>query len=188
MILNYFSPKNCFITAVIIFLCYSFLYFPQLYGKNFVDLDESYFAFNSSNLHTVNLNTVWMGVSTDYPIQLNQLEIIEGDGLITNQSIKNSERTFKLNADTDVRLVDYTFYYPGWTVTANGQPVVIEFQDPNYRGVITYRLPKGSYDVEVAFKETRLRSFSIVVSLFSIAGLWLWVVFQKRFFKRFLEK
>lgn len=141
---------------------------PQLYGKNFVNNVESSYFFMQTNLHSASLNTIWSGNTEDYPKRTTQLEVIEGEGIISNELLKNSSRRFSVIANSDLRIVDYTFYFPGWSVKSNGKPVEIEFQDPEYRGLITYRLPKGEHFVEVVYQPTKIRLVSRVISLISI--------------------
>lgn len=43
--------------------------------------------------------------------------------------------------------------------------VDIEFQDPNYRGIITFNVPKGQYLLEVVFTNTRLRTLADAISI-----------------------
>lgn len=76
----------------------------------------------------------------------------------------NSFRRYEINAHTPTRLIDYTFFFPGWKVYSNGTEVPIEFQDIAYRGVITYRIPPGQQTIELKFIHTRTRKFGYLVS------------------------
>ncbi len=140
----------------------------QLYGKNYIANIEDSYHFTQANLHSSNLNTIWSGRADDYPKKEKQLEVIEGNAVIKNEQLKNASRTFTLSAISDVRVIDYTFYFPGWVVKSNGQPVEIEFQDPEFRGLITYRLPEGNHNIEVSYKPTKIRLFSRIISMISL--------------------
>lgn len=154
---------------------------PQLYGKNYVTYSEQEFYFTESNLHSQNLNTIWTGPTEDYPIKNKQAEIIEGAGHIETLELKNASRQYKIKADSQVRVVDYTFYFPGWEVIADKKPLDIQFQDPNYRGVITYFLDPGEYLVEVNYKPTKIRAISRAISILGLvlAGVWCYILFAK---------
>jgi hypothetical protein len=154
---------------------------PQLYGKNYVTYSEQEFYFTESNLHSQNLNTIWTGPAEEYPIKNNQAEIIEGTGHIETLELKNASRQYKIKADSRVRVVDYTFYFPGWEVIADKKPLDIQFQDPNYRGVITYFLDPGEYLVEVNYKPTKIRAISRAISILGLvlAGVWCYILFAK---------
>ncbi len=155
--------------------------FPQLYGKNYVVYDLSHYHFTPVNLHSSSINTVWMGESRKYPIKEQQLEIVEGDGQIDIVKLKNSSREYKLEAQSEVRVVDYTFYFPGWQVLANGKIQTIEFQDPKYRGIITYRLPKGNYHIVTVYQVTKIRKLAAIIT---ILGIFMFIGFNSLVLKK----
>jgi hypothetical protein len=165
---NIERKKIFFIIALLII---AFLRFPQIYGKNFTDYPQDSYFTTEYNLHGNAMNTVWMGNERDYPFQNTKGKIIEGKGKITDKQIKNSSRTYQVNAQTDVRLVDYTFYFPGWRAYIDKVETPIQFQDPNYRGVITYNVPAGIHTITLKFVETKIRLFGDAVTLLSIVGL-----------------
>ncbi len=156
---------------------------PEFYGKNYIVQPERDYEFNIANLHSVNMNPIWTSNSEDYPIRTTQAEIIEGDGEIESIEFKNASRKYKINAQTPVRVVDYTFYFSGWGVLLDNKPISFEFQDSSYRGVITYRVPPGVHEVIVAYKPTQTRlvgnSITILGTVMSIAFL----TYIKRKFK-----
>lgn len=152
---------------IIVFVVFIFR-IPQLYGKNYVNIDEKNFNFVKSNLHTQNLNTIWSGNSEDYPTKQKQVEIISGDGAITGQEIKNASRIYNITANSELNLVDYTFYFPGWKVYIDGSASPIEFQDMNYRGLITFKSPPGNHKIAVVYENTKVRMFSSVLSVIGI--------------------
>jgi uncharacterized membrane protein YfhO len=82
--------------------------------------------------------------------------------------------------------LDNTIYFPGWQVLVDGQKTPIEFQDMNHRGFITFSVPKGMHNIEVVFRESAVRLFSDMISLFSIIGIFLIFVF--RFYFSFIRK
>jgi len=110
-------------------------------------------------------------------------EIIEGKGRIEKRLERNSWRTYEVIAQSpEIRLVDNTFYFPGWKVYVDKKETPIEFQDMNYRGVITYRVPEGRHTVEVKFTNTKIRLLANSISIFSIGVFGLLVLFRKRLF------
>jgi len=171
---------------------YSFIYFlfiligffriPQLYGKNYKLVSQNDYFFTKENLHAVILNTIWTGKSEDYPVKKIKGEIIEGRGKLEVVRVKNNLREYFLLAQTPVRLADYTFYFPGWRVYVDGQKVPIEFQDPNYRGVITYKVSSGQHKILVKFEETRIRVLGKIISLFSLICFIFLYAKRKKFF------
>lgn len=150
--------------------------FPQLYGKNFFSYAEDQYFSTPYNLHSNNLNTIWSGVTEEYPRKQEQFAIIEGSGKITQAQIKNSWRKYELENPQTVRMVDYTFYFPGWMVLIDGHPTTIQFQDPNYRGIITYQVPAGKHQVTVEYQNTKIRTLAQVISGIGIV-IWLTLSF-----------
>ncbi len=166
--------KNILIIAIVLLVCIT--RFPQLYGKNFTAYPQSTYTFTTINLHSNNMNTIWTGETETYPVKKEQIEIVGGEGKILSKTIKNSSRMYTIEAKTPLHIVDYTFYFPGWTLYVDGQKQEIQFQDPNYRGVITYTVPAGKHDIKLQFEDTKVRILGKVVSLIFVvivAGLFI---------------
>lgn len=158
---NKLLPVICIIAVI-------WLRIPQLYGKNYTNYPQSVYFNTEDNLHGVIMNTIWTGQVREYPFQKNKAKIIEGTAKIINSDIKNSYREYKVVADSDVRLVDYTFYFPGWKVFIDGQEKEIQFQDPEYRGVITYNVPAGTHVVKLKFTDTKVRILGNIITVMAI--------------------
>lgn len=151
--------------AIVFIVMISAFRFPQMFAKNNTMHNIGRYFFTPINLHSTVMNTVWSGETTEYPIKDHKIDIIEGEGIINVKDVRYGIRTYHINAITDVRMVDYTFYFPGWEVRVDGQVIPIEFQDPDYRGVITYRIPRGEHDVKLYFGDTKLRKISNYITL-----------------------
>ena len=147
--------------------------------------NSNYYSFSGSTVYRRATTTIWTG-GDPFKIPKNKIEIISGDGQINNLLVKSNFHSFTLTANSNVKILDNTFYFPGWKAEVNGKKVLIEFQDINHRGLITFSVPKGMHNVEVIFKESAIRLFSDMVSLFSIIGIFLIFVF--RFFFSFIQK
>lgn len=141
---------------------------PQFYGKNYIVQPESDYFFNQANLHSTNFNTVWSSNTEDYEKKTVQAKIIEGSGELTILEEKNASRLYKTKSDSELRLLDYTFYFPGWTTYVDGSPVIIEYQDPSYRGLITYKVPSGEHEIKVIYEYSKVR---LVGLLATVVGL-----------------
>lgn len=154
-----------FIFAIIV------LRFPQIYGKNYFVLPQSWYYNTTENLHGTILNTIWTSEIKDYPEKKVKAEVIEGKGVIAKSVVRNSSREYIVNAESDVNVVDYTYYFPGWKVYVDGKESEIQFQDPAYRGVITYRVPKGEHEVKLRFEDTKIRVLGNILSVISVVVL-----------------
>lgn len=95
-------------------------------------------------------------------------EVIEGKGKISLVKRKSNIREFNVHASTNLKIVDNTVYFPGWQVAVDGNKVPIQFQDPNYRGLITFNVPKGTHNIKVSFRESPIR---LLADFISLAGL-----------------
>jgi uncharacterized membrane protein len=169
--LNKFSKSNKNILYIIIIIIILMARVPQLYGKNYLETEDGIYHFTQANLHSQNLNPVWSGNPEDYLKKSKQTEIISGNGNINNKIEKNASRTYSVSGQEKLRIVDYTFYFPGWKVFIDGKETPIEFQDPNYRGLITYWVPEGSHEVSVKYGDTKVRAISKILSLAGISIL-----------------
>jgi hypothetical protein len=158
---------NKIIFFLVIFLI-AFFSFPQLYGKNFNLYPIQSYYFSKENAHSVLMNTIWTGKSEDYPDKNPQGEIIEGRGKIIAETLKNSSRMYTVEAITPLEMVDHTFYFPGWNVYIDGVKTNIQFQNPNYRGVITYQVPAGRHSIYLSFQDTKIRSVGKILSVISL--------------------
>lgn len=115
-------------------------------------------------------DVIWSaGPAKSYAKQ--QMEPIEGDVQISNiekHSIVHSTTTLSSNGG---KLVDNTEYFPGWKAYVNDAPVPIEFQDPNWRGLITFAVPKGTSHIKVVFEKSPIQKMGEYISAITVLAL-----------------
>lgn len=168
-----------FFSAII--MCYRV---PQFYGKNYIVQPESDYYFTQTNLHSTNFNTIWSGDSEEYDRKTVQAEIIAGNGELTIIEEKNASRTYQTQSETELRVVDYTFYFPGWNVYIDSIPTVIEYQDIDYRGLITYTVPAGSHEVTLKYEYTKVRLLALLLTVGGIgASALLYALLRSKYLK-----
>jgi hypothetical protein len=177
VLLNKVESKKIFFVLLFVIIISRF---PQMYGKNYVAEQQGKYYWTRLNLHGNIMNTIWTGPTQSYPVKKVKGEIIEGKGQIVKRVEYNSKREYQINAQTDLRLVDNTFYFPGWKVFIDGVETPIEFQDMNYRGVITYKIPQGTHTVVVKFTETKVRLLSDIISACSLGVIVFLAFFKKQ--------
>ncbi|MBI2334321.1 glycosyltransferase family 39 protein [Candidatus Daviesbacteria bacterium] len=69
-------------------------------------------------------------------------------------------------------------YFPGWEVKAGGER--INLSEPSLQGLITFKLPPGEYQIDLALKNTPVRMVGNVISLISfLLVLGFYVKFHK---------
>lgn len=173
------KSKKIFILLLFIIIVFRF---PQLYGKNYLIEKQEKYYWSKVNLHGNIMNTVWTGPTEDYPVKKIKGEIIEGLGIIEKRDEHNSWRKYEVIAKTELRLVDNTFYFPGWKAYVDGKETPIEFQDMNHRGVITYRVPQGKHSIKVEFVDTKIRMAANIISIISIGVVGILILLRKRLF------
>lgn len=186
LIAAFFHKIKNFLFVLLFILLIAFIRFPQLYGKNYAEYPVQNYYFTQYNLFPIFMNTIWTGKTEDYPIEKTKIGIISGTGKIISTTIHNSSRLYTLDAQTPLRVVDYTFYFPGWHVYVDGKDTPIEFQDPNYRGVITYTVPQGQHTIHVVSQDTSIRKLGKLLSVAFIILLAVVFIFRKKFFAIFV--
>lgn len=145
--------------------------------------ESFYTGIYDSTTDTGESSPIWsvrfMEHRSSYPI-----EIIGGEGTIETGPRTSTKHTYTVTATTPVRILENTLYFPGWEVIGNGKSVPVQFQDPAYRGLMTFELPVGRHAIEVIFRDTRIRQISNIISMVSgfllIAGFGGWYVWHKK--------
>lgn len=167
--------------ATIILVVFSTAYYwkPALGYKDINEKDSWNYPLNTTYFGETDV--IWSeGPAKAYP--KSRVDVIGGKAEVKNFTKKTQIQTFIVDAKTDAQLVDHTQYFPGWKVYANGKEVPIEFQDQNWRGQITFYLPKGLNNVKVVFTEDKIRFFADVLSLSSFVLLLGLFPFRKKFY------
>jgi len=166
---NILSKKTT-IVSIIILLLFSFQFIRLIPQAS--KTDQAYFNFTGTTFFREEATPIWTA-GDPYAFPKQPIEVIGGNGAISNISRKSQIHTFKTDSSTQLSIIDNTTYFPGWKVFVDSQSVPIEFQDINHRGLITFRVPAGSHEVSVRFEETGIRKVSDILSL---CGLLLIVV------------
>lgn len=96
------------------------------------------------------------------------LEVISGEASLVTMFRSTTEHDYQVNVKAKSRLLENTLYFPGWKVLVDGKEVPIEFQDPNYRGLMTFDVYSGKHAIRVIFERTKLRTMA---ELTTIVGL-----------------
>ena len=99
--------------------------------------------------------------------QLRKAEILEGKGSVTPIRHGGRSEEVEVRAETEVTLIFYTYYYPGWQAYVDGKPVPIR-PEGKY-GLIALEVPKGQHRVILRFEDTPLRFWAQILSLVSFA-------------------
>ena len=103
------------------------------------------------------------------------MQVISGTAK-TSQILRSANvHVYEVEVESEnTRLVENTLYFPGWNVYVDGKSVDLQFQDPEFRGLMTFMVPKGSHVIRIEFGDTNLRKFA---NALSIVGVVMFVVF-----------
>lgn len=156
---------------------------PMWRAQSFVIRSESFYTgIYEGTTDTGESSPIWSVRFMEHTYA-SPVEVIEGEAEVTLGPRTNTKHAYTIAAATDSRIRENTLYFPGWEVRVDGSPVVVEFQDPNNRGLMTYRVSPGTHEVEVMFGNTKLRSFAdavTAVSLGLLVALGTMAVWKKR--------
>jgi hypothetical protein len=107
--------------------------------------------------------------------------VIDGDAIVTNGPRSSTVHQYSVRASRPTLLLENTVYFPNWTIYVDGAVAQIQYQNPNYRGLMTFQVPPGTHSVRVVFENTKLRTVAERISLAALAiivmsgfGVFLW--------------
>ena len=100
---------------------------------------------------------------------LRRAAIIGGEGTILAQSADGAGLYARVQAAGEANLRFYTYYFPGWQATIDGQPASMRADPPN--GLIGITVPAGEHEVRVRFGATPLRRVAAGITLVTLAAL-----------------
>lgn len=157
------------IFVVTILLTGIILYLPHAKGHDYRMISDDYYLYEiTENTDAFATLPKWAAQPDKYPRQTNRSKVIEGEASLTPLLLTSTKHIYSSTSPIKSRLMDATFYFPGWTVLLDGKPIQIEFQDPDYRGIITFEVPEGKHLIEVVFQQTKLRLLADMISIMTL--------------------
>lgn len=133
-----------------------------------------YETYPKSTNYFSEYNSIWMASEPEKK-PLSPVKIIDGKGDIIRATIGSTRHDYDIQAQSDVRILDNTLFFPGWKVFVNNEEKVIQFQDPAYPGLITFEMPQGDNRVLVLYAGTKIQTLSTVVSILFGLGFGIYV-------------
>jgi len=170
---KYKLPAIIVIIALIIFFNKDYWH-----AKRFVKRSDNYFAgVQQAPADTGETSPIWSIRFMEHGYK-NPLEVIDGSAIIQKEKRTTTEHLYNVIVQTRSRFLENTLYFPGWEVLANGTSVPLEFQDQRYRGLMTFYLEPGKYNVDVKFRETKFRWLSDVISVVSLSMIFVYLLLK----------
>ncbi len=162
------TPMWVMVSVATLTILSTVVYFRPPLG--FDQINEQYFwDYPLNTTFFGETDVIWSaGPAGSFPKE--RFALVGGIGEIINTQKHETRHTFTVKAETDVQIVDHTQYFPGWRVYSNGTKIPIEFQDQNWRGLITFRLPAGTHQVRVVWEESPIRQIAEGITLLAVIG------------------
>ena len=174
----YHSEKQKVIVTGITLVLLAFSSYNYIFPEKRVFREDSFYFTNEA---TTTVQDEYMPKWVkEKPVERykEKVEFIEGSGEIKNLVYNDSKKVFfDAEADVNSKIRINTIYYPGWSAKVNGKESEIAFNNPN--GVMEFDVDAGENNVELTFGETRIRSISNLISLFSFGGLLGWIIIRR---------
>lgn len=174
--INYFKYKK--VAFLIITILLLFMTFPIAKPGKVIGKNTDYFHYTGTTTTYKENETVWSSGPMDYFFK-NKIDIISGEAKIYNFNQKYLSHSFELIVKNRTLILDNTLYFPGWRVFINNKKIIPEFQNQNYRGLITFTVEPGKYNILVTFGKTIDRFLSELISAGSFI-IMLCLLFWKR--------
>lgn len=100
------------------------------------------------------------------------IDIVQGKADILELYRNSVKHEYLINVlSENASIKENTLYFPNWIVKVDNKPHSFNYTSPIYPGIITFNLNKGVYRVEVNFTDTKIRTFSNSLSLFSCVAI-----------------
>lgn len=88
------------------------------------------------------------------------IDVLNGKADIFELQRSIIKHEYLIRVESDANIKENTFYFPGWKLFVNNKPHEIDYKNPNFPSIITFKLNKGLYKVELKFVDTPVREIS----------------------------
>ena len=150
--------------AILFLLFLSLLLVPRFAKpESFFTKDNSYYETNDATTTSMDeLTPVWVSEKPrDRPAS--KVDIIRGSSKIEGLFYNSHNIDFNLNSSSESIVSINTIYFPGWSFTLDGKPVLIDYNNPT--GLMTLEVPQGRHMVVGKFERTPIRLLADIISL-----------------------
>jgi len=154
-----------------------FLFLPFARPQSYLNRgDEFYMTNDSTTTSSIEYTPLWVkNLPNKRPDK--KVEVIRGDGKISNVIYNSKKLSFNITANNEVGVRVNTIYYPGWKLFIDGKQAKINYKNDN--GVMDVLLTKENSLVKFVFSETSFRFFANFISVVSMLGLLIFSKFYK---------
>lgn len=165
-ILKIIKSRLIIVCVAVFTVCSTMYYWIPPQGYQTIN-ESDYWNYPLTTNYYGEVDTVWSeGPAKNYPKE--KIELIAGAATVKEIKRTSTTHEYSVEASTPITLLDNTEYFPGWNAIVNNQKTIIQFQDPNHRGLITFDVPPGTSNVTVEWRENKTRLLADYISIFSI--------------------
>ncbi len=166
-----FSKKLVFL-LLIATMAISFRY---LRTNQVVVYDQKYLTYNSGDATAYHeFIPVWRDSTSEFSSFPNKIEVITGEGEVSNLVEKNNSLSFNTSSAGELVLRINTLYYPGWEAFIDNKEVPITITTNKFRpvsekrdisGLMSVSIAPGDHDVVFRFTDTPIRQLGKILSI-----------------------
>ena len=135
--------------------------------------DQNYYDFIFTSSVLQENTSIWF--YREKNLKLPTAYVLERNHSVQPQILKWNAKThlYRMNYDQEMDIVEHTAYFPGWQAFIDDQPIEINYQDKQYPGLISFKIPPGDHLVKTIFtQKTPARilgnSLSLIALLVSV--------------------
>jgi hypothetical protein len=175
LLAGYLSKLGKIMTLTILVLAVfaMFLFIPYAKPQYTVNRGDAFYLTNQATTTSSNeLMPLWV---KKLPLSSFQSKIEVASGKVENIFYNSKTISFLVDLPKSETIRINTIYYPGWEISVDGVKTAINYN--NQFGVMEINVLAGRHVVKGEFRETPLRLFSDFVSLFSILGLVIYLIY-----------
>ncbi len=96
------------------------------------------------------------------------IEAISGQIKLIDNIRRIESHNYVLDVVYDAKIKENTAFFPGWELEVDGAAKYINYSDPEFPGIIIFDLASGKHTINLVFRNTYVRSNSLLISLVSL--------------------
>ncbi len=178
VLLSLVTNKSYQVGMALIIIIFAFICYKD-YLKPSTFLPDSYFNRIEVTDENTYLEPGYMPkeISQTPKGEIKPFDLIKGQGQIEVDKITDTEFFLNSNSSQDLVLRVNSHYFPGWIASIDDQSVSIDHNNPyDYMDLV---VPAGIHKIRLEFKNTLIREFGNLISVLSITGLGLLIVWSR---------
>jgi hypothetical protein len=162
-VLDEIDKKFKLVLSLLVVLVMGLQLLPHFTGIRWELYPDGYYSTNEATTTVANEYMPRWVINYPQNRSAQILEIYHGNGVI------NVKHVTAQTIEADLNLVEKSIiqlnkiYYPGWGISINNEPAIIDYQNDN--GVMRFMAPSGNVHIFAQFRETPFRFVVDIVSI-----------------------